>query len=87
MKALYPATPVEIKLMEDFVSLPEGTEMTDDQKRYARLVLEDARAELCERARGRGDWQLVHQLMNPTEGSRAERMLARHMRTVADEIC
>lgn len=51
----------------------------------SRYILEISREELLERARERGEWELIGQLYNPVPASRAAELLSLHMRTLYEE--
>ncbi len=79
-KTLLPLSNVEEDILKRFEA------DTHAERRLSRLLLEHARNELQERARQRGDWSLVRELIAPTEDSRAERMLEHHISLIYEEI-
>ena len=52
----------------------------------SRYIFEQARSELRDRARERGEWSLISELYKPEPGSKAEKLLSLYMRTLYEEV-
>lgn len=83
---MFPLSSVEECILKRFETKIAEKCGTVVERRFSRLLLEHARDELKERARGRGDWSLVRELTSPEAGSRAEKALETHIRTLFEEM-
>lgn len=85
MKKLIPLSDVERGIIEWFEKeLSERKQCIDAVS--SRILFEDVREDLIERARLRGDWEFVRMLHNPSANSRAVYALESYMITIYEEM-